>query len=394
MAPYSSRPVPEKMLLLPKPQTLLSAARTDPFSALPLSMQDEGFDLMDYYMSSIVAKLFQFGPKGRLLFNPFRDVVFKGCMESSVAFQAAILTLAANQRNRFYNLGDTPQSQFHKAKATRLIEAQIKADHGRATDGVVFAMTGLSHLEDRWGSLNAGQKHMKAVLALVRNQPHQPCPIPGSYKYMHAIRYTLTMPRNTKLRTYNDSRVNKLIDFLSFAHHLMQHHRDLIGPTGKSIRKTMFAPGTTWHRLLLRSAVRIPMPADNYCFSVILRAKNNVRAAAVIYIVIALCQTGRSLSDTEKYLTFVDFTFKNNELDHYPSLELLMWLLLEVDDHAQVGSETRPWVVGDMLEVVKTLDDDMQLRFEETLLAILAMEEPVPSVGDWEKDLKNLSIAL
>jgi len=199
LAPYSSRPVPEKMLLLPKPQTLLSAARTDPFSALPLSMQDEGFDLMDYYMSSIVAKLFQFGPKGRLLFNPFRDVVFKGCMESSVAFQAAILTLAANQRNRFYNLGDTPQSQFHKAKATRLIEAQIKADHGRATDGVVFAMTGLSHLEDRWGSLNAGQKHMKAVLALVRNQPHQPCPIPGSYKYMHAIRYTLTMPRNTKL---------------------------------------------------------------------------------------------------------------------------------------------------------------------------------------------------
>lgn len=404
LAAMDVRRAREKIIALPKPQTILSAAKTDPFSTTPLSLEDEGHDLMDYYVTGISGKLFQFAPKGRDLFNPFRDVVFKSAMESPVAFQAAILALAASQRPRFYGLIDSHQSEFHKAKANRMLQEQVKAVRGNPTNDVILAMTGLAHLEDRWASFESAHKHMNAALRMVQkssslndDESDYHAPMPGAQKYMHVIRYTLHMPADLLLTVsaQHPTRVTMLLSLLKAAHSLMvpdPRHRE----PSSSLPQTIFVPGTTWHTLLLRSAIIIPSTfKDNALFAVFLRAKNHVRAAAVLYLVVALVQCGRSPRSAEAvnhYLVTVDATFRRNELDRYPSLELLLWLLLEIDDDPAAmlpGSKIRPWVVGELLEVVKSLGDEGQIRMEETLLGILSMD--IEGVGNgierWEREL-------
>ena len=146
-----------------------------------------------------------------------------------------------------------------------------------------------------------------------------------------------------------------------------------------------FEPGTALHRLLARKAESIP--EEPYIFSIIQRMHLMIRLASLLYIHLGLWDYRESLDDMEEYLAILERTIKQHEIDRWPCTSLLLWAMLDGEDHPRLGNPGRAWIVGDVLNEAKKLSCVTQESLCDFLLALLERRDPLTSLLSWESEL-------
>jgi Fungal specific transcription factor domain len=368
----------------------MSAARKDPFASLPITLDHEGHELMDTYVTVVPGLVFRSDLHTTYLLNPIRDVLFKEALSSPLLFRATVLSFTAGYRARWYGFTETEQSRRFRNRALQEAEDSARQLHdgSKPTNGFIMGITSLAHWEDRWGSLELAYKHLTVAQSLIADhydmtspRPREPCET-----WLHWVRVTMGPVPDTDQRTFPSLR-SCLRDFsqLHLAHHSF-------APRFHNMRRfRMFGPGTTVYKNLAVCLKVDSVPEEQYVYSVMHRMNRMIRLACLIYIHFALWDYRESLEDMEEYLATLERIGIQHDLDRYPSAPILLWAMLDGEDHPRLGDPARGWKVGDVLNQVKKLPFDYQEGLGDFLFALLSREIPFSpaSLQRWESNLET-----
>jgi hypothetical protein len=375
-----------RRLPLPSPQTPMSAARKDPFASLALSLDNEGHELLDYYITVIPGLVFRADLRATYLLNPVRDVLFKEAMIDPLILQSSVLAFTAGYKARWYGFKETEQSRRLLNQAVHLAEKTAMLNSGQPTNGLIMGFTSLAHWEDRWGSsensynyLNRAQHLMKQRSDMSGPRPRLPCET-----WLHWLHFTLR-PKPEPDGSISSPHPS-LISCLWHLYHIMHFQREMAARIPNTRRLLLFEPGSALHQLLSAPAKIEHVPETQYIYSVIARMNLTFRIGSLLYIHVALWDYRESQEDTEEYLAMLEQTVKQHEIDRFPSTSLLLWVMLEAEDHPRLGNPARAWKVGEMLNEAKKLQRDQQERLGDFLLALLSMTDPPTNLPFWETE--------
>ena len=352
------------------PLTLLSASRKDPFESLPISLDQNGYELADYWAS----KLSYWSGKNQHI----KNMIFRTAMNHPATFQAVILTYCARWRARLYGIDDDPDVALHVGQAERAISNPGAAVPPFDADSLAFALTGLSLQEERYGSKRKSEQFEDRALQLIR-------PRAGSSQaviiFLLYVRYLMS-PR---MSTIPQEGAQWLINFLRTAEELMAKQSSRYFLSLMPQRKTIFQFESPLYTLLSSGPHPTPVPDGDRRY--VIRScdsQETWRTAAMIYIITALWDFRESTSKTARFLDHLVSIVRENSLDRFPACESFVWLLLEEGYEADMRDPERGWSTGELLEIQKLLSPDLQFKFNEVLLSFLMLNPPAEGIDDYE----------
>ncbi|PGG99462.1 hypothetical protein AJ80_09348 [Polytolypa hystricis UAMH7299] len=159
--------------LSPSPQSMLSAARTDPFDSLPLPLDEEGKVLFDFYANVMPACSYGFharSPKGH---NWYSQVFIPEAMKGAITFQNTILVHAANTQAWVRGLTETKAALIHRARGISMLRkhfAQYPTDISDAAISATLSATAVEDFDPRVERKPISWIHMRAAIQKIRDR--------------------------------------------------------------------------------------------------------------------------------------------------------------------------------------------------------------------------------
>ncbi|KAH8692745.1 hypothetical protein BGW36DRAFT_385104 [Talaromyces proteolyticus] len=134
--------------LSPPPQTLLSAARTDPFHTLPLQLSVQDQQLFDFYVNDMPACSYGDHFRTQNAHNWYRDVFVHEAMKGPVTFVNTILVHAANTRAWLCNEIETEVTLKYRQRALQMLIDHTQKYPKDTSDNVITACMSAAAVED------------------------------------------------------------------------------------------------------------------------------------------------------------------------------------------------------------------------------------------------------
>ncbi|KAK2786776.1 hypothetical protein FQN52_007662 [Onygenales sp. PD_12] len=173
LSPWSSSGSTSSRRLSPDPQTLLSAARTDPFDTLPLTLDDEGKILFDFYANVMPACSYGFQARSQNAHNWYLQVFIPEAMKGAICFQNTILVHAANTQAWVRGLSETPASLLHRARGIQMLREHFAKHPTDISDAAISATLSAAAVEDfdpRPERKPVSWIHMRAAMKKIRDR--------------------------------------------------------------------------------------------------------------------------------------------------------------------------------------------------------------------------------
>ncbi|KIY00192.1 uncharacterized protein Z520_03877 [Fonsecaea multimorphosa CBS 102226] len=413
-SPYKPRwPSTSSSSRSPEPQSYLSAARTDPFDALPMELSPQDQELFDFYANVMPACSYGFERRSPLAHNWYLTVFIPEAMKGAVCFQNTILVHAANTQAWVQGLPETRLAIEHRAKASQLLlhhYQQYPHDTSDATISATISAAALEDFDPRIERRIYAWMHWEAVVqkirdrggpaALVQNNRLQMLInwsdyIFSGYKGHGATFYFdhQSSPSHSTDQEAEDiaraeiaEQCDEFITFLKCVEHLALVQAGLqtnpISRNQQPLRYSVFSPGQPLYNLL--ASPNGPRYTDTGQFKQIIS-----RLAALMTINTAIWEYRHSVEHSEAFFAELMDNIMHNELDRHLSVEALIQILLSGSNNPVLLHTERPWFVGRMLKVSKRLSRPTFERLNDLLLNLLSLGPGLaPVMLTWENELR------
>ncbi|OQU96544.1 hypothetical protein CLAIMM_02612 [Cladophialophora immunda] len=399
--------------LSPEPQSYLSAARTDPFDALPMELSPQDQELFDFYANVMPACSYGFERRSPLAHNWYLTVFIPEAMKGAVCFQNTILVHAANTQAWVQGLPETRLAIEHRAKASQLLlhhYQQYPHDTSDATISATISAAALEDFDPRMERRVYAWMHWEAVVqkirdrggpaALVQNNRLQMLINWSDYIFSgykgHGATFYFDHQSSPRHLTDQEAEViaraeiaeqcDEFITFLKCAEHLALVQAGLqtnpISRSQQPLRYSVFSPGQPLYNLL--ASPNGPRYTETGQFKQIIS-----RLAALMTINTAIWEYRHSTEYSEAFFAELMDNIMHNELDRHISVEALIQILLSGSNNPALLHTERPWFVGRMLKVSKRLSRPTFERLNDLLLNFLSLGSGLaPVMLSWEDELR------
>jgi hypothetical protein len=399
--------------LEPTPQSALSAARTDPFDCLPMTLNQQDQELFDFYVNVMPACSYGFERRSPHAHNWYLSVFVPEAMKGAVCFQNTVLVHAANTQAWVLGLAETTASIEHRARASQMLLEHFEKCPTDTTDASISATLSAAALEDfdpRVERREYAWMHFRAAVQKIRDRGgpsalvqhnrlqmlinwsdyifsgynssgptfffnHDPMSMPSDPAHAHQI-----------AAQEIQEQCEEFITFLRCTEHLAfvqaQVEKTPIAVQRQPMRYTVFQQGQPLSRLLASP------PGLRYTETGKLKQILS-RLAALLTINTAIWEY-RHLTDTsEEFFCELVENIQYNELDKHLSVEALIQILLSGSKNPALLDTERPWFVGRMLKVAKRLKQPSFQKLNDVLLSYLTLGPDLhPVMSEWENELR------
>ncbi|KAL9617899.1 MAG: hypothetical protein Q9160_007326 [Pyrenula sp. 1 TL-2023] len=398
------------------PVSLLSAARTDPFKTLPLSLDETDQELFDFYVNTMPT--YSSGWASESLHLPdthswYLSVFLPEAMSSALSFQTTILAHASHALTRLRGFPESRISIEHRHRASAMLRKHFRRFPSDTTDSTIVAMLSAALLEDcdprperkanGWQHFRAAQKKIRdrggpsalqssPRLAMIVNWSdymmagyHSSSPS-FFFDHHHQRRDMAGAARREVHET-----VDEFLQFLRCMEHLAQVQSNFartgLGLQRAPLRYTSFAQESPISKILAGG----PRPRPRLGNLQMSNEKRTIgRMACLLLLNAANWQYRHSSELVEAFLAEINAAVARNGLDRSLSSEALCQILLSGPANPALEDSERPWLIGRMLKLVKRLGLASWDRLENMLMGFLTLEgvDNQGSVEDWENNLR------
>lgn len=129
-------------------QTMLSAARTDPFDTLPLKLSPEDQHLFDFYVNEMPACSYGSHFRTKKAHNWYTEVFVPEAMKGALTFVNTILVHAANTWAWVHNQTETRSTLLHRQRAISMLRDHMTKFPHDISDNAITACMSAAALED------------------------------------------------------------------------------------------------------------------------------------------------------------------------------------------------------------------------------------------------------
>ena len=397
----------------PDPQSALSAARTDPFDCLPMTLNPLDQELFDFYANVMPACCYGFERRSPHAHNWYLSVFIPEAMKGAVCFQNTVLVHAANTQAWVKGLMETPASIEHRARASQMLLEHFQNSPTDASDASISATLSAAALEDfdpRKERREYAWIHFRAAVQKIRDRGgpsalvqhnrlqmlinwsdyifsgydssgptfyfhHDPTAMPSDPFEAHRIAVQEVQEQ-----------CEEFLKFLRCTEHLAfvqaKIQRTPIAVRRQPMRYTAFQPGQPLERLLASP------PGVRYTEVGQLKQILS-RLAALLTINTAIWEYRHATDLSEDFFCELIENIQYNELDVHVSVEGLIQILLSGSKNPGLLDTERPWFVGRMLKVAKRLRGASFNKLNDVLLSYLTLGPDLhPTMSDWENELR------
>lgn len=397
----------------PNPQSAMSAARTDPFDCLPMTLNQKDQELFDFYANVMPACSYGFERRSPHAHNWYLSVFIPEAMKGAVCFQNTILVHAANTQAWVRGLTETPASIEHRARASQILLQHFQSSPTDISDASISATLSAAALEDfdpRIERREYAWMHFRAALQKIRDRggpsalvqhtrlqmlinwsdyifsgynscgptfffQHDPTAMPSDPFDAHRIAVQEVREQCEEFITFL-----RCIEQLAFVQAKVQ--KTAIAVQRQPMRYTIFMPGQPLERLLASP------PGLRYTETGQLKQIIS-RLAALLTVNTAIWEYRHSTQLSEEFFCELIENVKYNELDVHLSVEALIQILLSSSKNPALLDTERPWFVGRMLKVAKRLKDASFRKLNDILLGYLVLGTDLhPVMNDWGNELR------
>lgn len=169
MSPVPSTPLEPTQ----SPWTIMSAARTDPFNSLPISLDADAQKLFDFYVNDMPACSYGSQYRSPKAHNWYTEVFVPEAMKGPVAFQNTILVHAANTWAWVRNETETSDTLLHRDRAVAMLREHLTQNPRDTSDVAIISCLSAAALEDfdpRPGHKEISWVHMRAAREMIRSR--------------------------------------------------------------------------------------------------------------------------------------------------------------------------------------------------------------------------------
>ncbi|PGG99488.1 hypothetical protein GX51_06308 [Blastomyces parvus] len=423
----------------PTPQTQLSAARTDPFDSLPISLDEEGKMLFDFYANTMPSCSYGFHIRSPNAHNWYLQVFIPVAMKGDITFQNTILVHAANTQAWVKGLPETRAALLHRARGIEMLRKHFEKQPTDVSDAAISATLSCAAVEDfdprperkpiSWIHMRAAMQMIRARGGPVAFQQNQRMAMLINWQDYILAGYETKGPsffyEDAPAHTHNStnslssngnqsftpldeirSQCEEFISFLYRCERLslaQSSSRPAHYPAIPS-RYSAFQPDTLLFRILSSPpGIRYSIPGE--------RKQIISRLAALMTINVALWDYRNLPHRAETFLNGLERKLLTSEVDVSSSVEALLQILLACDDTFGLVSDgyeplvfssqetgtaaaepvpsERPWFVGRMLKIAKRLGRPSWEQLNDSLLSFLTLKAEAPTLPLWENDLRH-----
>lgn len=353
----------------------------DPFDCFPLALQNDDHELVAYWTS----RLAYWSGENTYM----KDIVFQRAMQNPLTFQAVILTYSARYRDHCYGVAESLESKHHIARAQRYLDHYIQTANDPEDDNVTMAVSALSLQDERYGGKKTAVRDIECARNMMRPRLGQPN---VAKTFLHFVHYLTGPPKQSK----DPGVVYPLVNFLRLATRLMVEHKRISFLVHIPDRQHLFEIGTPLHQLLSSGPRPTKVSPENHKWVLKYHPiTENCRAAALLYITMALYDCHGSADKCSRFLKHLTAIIFEQKLDGIPAVESFIWFLIE--ERWQVGdtdlrNPARPVAVGDALNSLKLLGPELQFHFTEALVGLLMLTTPITSLRAFEKGVDPAAV--
>jgi hypothetical protein len=397
----------------PDPQSALSAARTDPFDCLPMTLSQQDQELFDFYANVMPACSYGFERRSPHAHNWYLSVFIPEAMKGAVCFQNTILVHAANTQAWIKRLTETPASIEHRVRASQMLSQHFQKSPTDASDASISAILSAAALEDfdpRVERRKYAWMHFRAAVQKIRDRGGPSALVQHtrlqklinwsdyifsgysssgpSFYFHHDPTANTSDPMDAHRIAVQEVReqCEEFITFLRCTEQLAfvqaRIQRTPIAVQRQPMRYTAFDPGQPLERLLASP------PGLRYTETGQLKQIIS-RLAALLTINTAIWEYRHSTEMSEEFFCELIENIKYNELDVHLSVEALIQILLSGSNNPALLDTERPWFVGRMLKVAKRLSAPSFNKLNDVLLSYLVLGSDLhPVMSDWENELR------
>lgn len=397
----------------PEPQSILSAARTDPFDCLPMKLSPQDQELFDFYANVMPACSYGFERRNPHAHNWYLSVFIPEAMKGAVCFQNTILVHAANTQAWVLGLDETRLAIEHRAKASQALlhhYQQFPHDTSDATISATISAAALEDFDPRLERRQYAWMHWQAVVQKIRDRGGPAALVQHNRLQMlinwsdyifsgyNAHGATFYFDHQSSPSHSSDEEAEAIArgeiaqqceEFITFLKCAEMRALVQAGMQGNPIarnqepmRYSVFLPGQPLYNLL--ASPNGPRYTKTGQFKQIVS-----RLAALMTINTAIWECRHSTELSEVFFAELNANILNNDLDRHISVEALIQILLSgSNDHILQQSE-RPWFVGRMLKIAKRLSRPSFERLNDLLLGFLTLGPGLqPVMLGWEDELR------
>jgi hypothetical protein len=165
--------VTENKAAYPPPQTVLSAARTDPFDTLPMRLSLEDQHLFDFYVNEMPACSYGNHFRTKKAHNWYTEVFVPEAMKGSLTFVNTILVHAANTWAWVRGEKETSSTLLYRQRAISMLKYHMSNFPSDTSDNAITACMSAAALEDfdpRPGHKEISWIHMRQAQRMIRDR--------------------------------------------------------------------------------------------------------------------------------------------------------------------------------------------------------------------------------
>jgi len=402
-----------KMGASPEPQSVLSAARTDPFDCLPMTLTRSDQVLFDFYANVMPACSYGFERRSPHAHNWYLSVFIPEAMKGAVCFQNTILVHAANTQAWVQGLAETRLTIEHRARASQLLLDHYQRFPDDTSDATISATLSAAALEDfdpRLERRKYAWMHWRAAVQKIRDRGGPAALVQhnrlqmlinwsdyifsgynahgATFYFDHESSPEHTNDEEAEIIARNEvaHQCEELITFLKCVEHLamvqagMQHNA--VARRQQTMRFSVFRPGRPLHNLL--ASPNGPRYTGTGQYKQIIS-----RLAALMTINTAIWEYRHSPELSEEFFTELTENILYNDLDQHLSVEALIQILLSGSKNPVLLHSERPWFVGRMLKIAKRLSRPSFEKLNDLLRSYLTLGPDLrPTMMEWENELR------
>lgn len=168
-----SKPASPPYCWSPRPQSILSAARKDPFTSLPMALTARDHQLFDFYVHDMPACCYGTHFRSPKAHNWYTDVFAQEAMKGALSFANTILVHAANTWIWLRNEAETRDTLYYRSRAITMLKDHLIRYPRDVSDNAITACMSAAALEDfdpRPGHKEISWIHMRAARGMIRNR--------------------------------------------------------------------------------------------------------------------------------------------------------------------------------------------------------------------------------
>lgn len=317
-----------------------------------------------------------------------KEKIYYAALTHRVSFEGIILGYCSRWEFHLNNRTDDSVWRNYEFRVRQAIMNKTDEHGPLEDDTITLALGGLALQETRFGDKNKAREYVGQARDIQLHKKTKP-----TNRLCQPLLFFLLTIMDPQDIAIHLTEANVLLVFLRRARECMEKDSDDQYLMTVPQRSASFQFDCPLFQLLSSGPRPSQVPVDRRFFVVNKNVPTTewARTAALIYIILALCDFCGDQVKTSRFLAELQQLLIRYGLDRNPACESLLFFLLEDTWSEDLKNPKRGWQTSQVVEIHKRLPFELQFRFNEMLLGYLMLIPPITSVEAFERDLYGIA---